>query len=150
MILDVLENWRRYQGIHPAFAAAFEFLQRPDLAEMPQGRHEIDGDRSYAMIASTSGKGRDEAVLEAHRRYIDIQFTISGCDEIGWAHTPGCTGDGNGYDAIKDIEFFRDRPETWAIVRPGMFSVLFPTDAHAPLAGAGPLHKVVMKIKAES
>jgi beta-galactosidase beta subunit len=42
--------------------------------------------------------------------------------------------------------FFADRPETWAAVEPGSFVILYPQDAHAPLAGAGEIRKAVVKV----
>lgn len=51
MILDTLENADLYANLHPAFAAAFALLRREDLASLPEGRHDIDGDASYAWVA---------------------------------------------------------------------------------------------------
>lgn len=45
MIIDQLENAEHYFHLHPAFARAFEFLRRPDLAELALAKHSIDGDR---------------------------------------------------------------------------------------------------------
>jgi len=84
MILDTLINSARYAGMHPGFARAFAFLAATDLAALPPGRHEIDGDRIYVSIDHKDGRGEDGARLEAHRRYIDIQYTIDGNELIGW------------------------------------------------------------------
>ena len=45
MILDDLEHASRYCPLNPGFRLGFEFLRRADLASLPSGRHEIDGDR---------------------------------------------------------------------------------------------------------
>ena len=146
MILDTLINSARYAGMHPGFARAFEFLAATDLAALPPGRHEIDGDRIYVSIDHTDGRGEDGARLEAHRRYIDIQYTIDGNELIGWMPLARISSPDGGFDDTKDIGFFADRPSTWIAVPPGSFTIFFPHDAHAPLAGRGHLKKAIVKI----
>ena len=148
MILDHLDNWGRYAGLCPLFARAFAFLRRAEVASLPAGRHELDGERLYAVVVKSDGAGRQKAVLETHRRYIDVQLVVSGTDEMGWRPAASCAG-GKGYDAAKDLELFSDRPLSWATVGPGTFAVFFPADAHAPGGGTGPLHRVVVKVLQE-
>ena len=149
MILDTLINSARYAGMHPGFARAFEFLAATDLAALPPGRHEIDGDRIYVSIDHKDGRGEDGARLEAHRRYIDIQYTIDGNELIGWMPLARISSPDGGFDDTKDIGFFADRPSTWIAVPPGSFTIFFPHDAHAPLAGRGRLKKAIVKIAVE-
>jgi biofilm protein TabA len=146
MILDSLADYHRYTGIHPAFGQAFHFLVYTDLAAMTPGRHPIDGDRLYVSIDSTDGRGRDAARLEAHRRYIDIQLTLDGAEEIGWRPRADCRMPSGSFDEQKDIGFFDDRPDSWIQVTPGRFAIFFPEDAHAPLAGLGRLRKGIVKV----
>lgn len=148
MILDHLQQAWRYAGLYPGFDAAFRFLERADLAALADGRYEIDGDRVYALVQRPAGRGLDAARLEAHRRYIDIQVVLAGYEVIGWSSLAVCAGAGEGYDAVQDVELFAGRPAVWTAVGGREFAVYFPEDAHAPLAGAGPLHKVVVKVAA--
>ena len=149
MILDTLANAARYAGMHPGFARAFEFLTTTDLAALAPGRHAIDGDRIYVSIDHTDGRGEDGARLEAHRRYIDIQYTIDGDELIGWMPLARCGAPDGGFDDKKDVGFFADRPSTWVAVPPGSFTIFFPHDAHAPLGGHGRLQKAIVKIAVE-
>jgi YhcH/YjgK/YiaL family protein len=119
------------------------------LAELPVGRHEIDGDRLFCMISKGPGRSRAEAKLEAHRKYIDIQYVIAGTEEMGWRPTAACTLSEVSYDAEKDIEFFADEPESWTQVPAGSFVIFFPQDAHAPLVSDAEIHKAVLKIAVE-
>jgi len=96
-------------------------------------------------VARESARPRDKAPLEAHRRYIDVQYVLSGADEMGWRALSDCKSPG-GYDAARDIEFFTDEPAAWATVSTGEFAIFFPHDAHAPLTGRGDIHKVVVKV----
>jgi len=155
MVLDHLAAHRLYVTLHPAFSRAFEFLLHADWSELlPAGvdrasgntRHAIDGDRMYVSIDVVQGRGREGARLEAHRRYIDIQFTIDGQEEIGWKPLGDCTSTAVPFDVAKDITFFHDRPACWLSVPPGRFAIFFPSDAHAPLGGRGVLKKAVVKI----
>jgi biofilm protein TabA len=149
VILDTLAHAARYAGLHPGFARAFEFLATTDLAALAPGRHDLDGDRMYVSIDLKDGRGEDGARLEAHRRYIDIQYTIGGDELIGWMPLSRCTTPDGAFDETKDIGFFADRPSTWVSVPPGSFTIFFPHDAHAPLGGHGGLHKAIVKIAVE-
>jgi biofilm protein TabA len=153
MILDTLRQSGRYTAMHPAFARAFGFLANADWAALAPGtasvRHVIDGDRMYVSIDEKDGRGRGRARLEAHRRYIDIQMTIGGAEEIGWRALADCRQPVGPFDDAKDIVFFDDPPDTWLSVPPGTFAIFFPEDAHAPLAGRGPLKKAIVKIAIE-
>lgn len=146
MILDHLNSHRRYLAVHPGFEAGFEFLRHHPLADLKEGRLEIDGDRLFALGVAAVGKGRQEAAFETHRKYIDIQYTVSGCDYIGWVEKSFCTPDQRGYNSEKDIEFFSDRPRWWVPAAAGNFAVFFPEDAHAPLGADEFVHKVVVKV----
>lgn len=148
MVLDDLSNAQRYIALHSQFAAAFEYLHSRRLAELPEGRHEIDGERLFVLVARSPGKGREAARLECHRRYIDIQVTIEGQEEIGWRELGECRQIDEPYVDERDIAFYADRPETWLVMPPGKFAIFYPHDAHAPLAGRGEVFKAVVKVAA--
>ena len=149
IIINQLQHAERYFNMHPAFENAFTFLRRDDSAELPDGRHEIDGEKLFCMISKGPGRSRSEAKLEAHRKYIDIQYVIAGTDEMGWKPTADCKMIDTEYDADKDIEFFKDQPDSWTPVPAGSFVIFFPQDAHAPLVSSGEIHKAVLKIAVE-
>ena len=151
MILDKLTSADRYITLHPSFARAFAYLRECDWAqalplERHNTRHSIDGDRVYVSIDRGQGRGREGARLEAHRRYLDIQFTIEGQEEIGWKALADCATTSDAYDDARDIVFFSDRPDSWVSLPAGHFAIFFPDDTHAPLAGRGTLTKAIVKI----
>ena len=158
MVLDTLTRCDRYAALHPGFAPAFRFLAAADWAELTAGtvsserhsrRHHIDGQRLYVSIDDVRGRGREGARLEAHRRYIDIQFAIEGRDEIGWRPLAACAHPAGTFDDTTDVGFFGDSPETWLSLPAGYFAIFFPEDAHAPLAARGALKKAIVKIAVE-
>ncbi len=145
MILDTLGNAAKYAGLKMGISEAFGFLDQPGLAELPDGEYEILGDRVYAIIAHENGRQIDEGKLEGHRKYIDIQYVISGEESMGWKNREGLVRSMD-YDAERDLEFFEGEPASIVCVSPGSFAVFLPTDAHLPLIGNGPIHKVVVKV----
>ncbi len=146
MILDELKAAARYHVLHAGFEQGFKFLARTDLEQLPGGRHEIDGDRVFALVNRDPGRGRSGARLEAHRKYIDIQYLVSGREEIGWRPTRECREVTEPYVAERDIMFFGDASQTWIDLPVGKFMIFWPEDAHAPLAALGDNLKVVIKV----
>lgn len=146
MILDTLGNFPRYFSLHGQFRKAFEFLSERDLSSFPVGRIGIDGDRVYAIVSDGPGRSRHKGQLETHARYIDIQYVVSGIDEMGWKPASECRQPAVPYDPEKDVAFYTDEPDAWIDVRPGSFAVFFPEDAHLPLVSEEDIRKVVVKV----
>lgn len=146
MILDALANAPRYAGMHPGFARAFAFLDATDMTALAPGRHHLDGDNLFVLVADNEGRGEDAARIEVHRRYIDIQYTIQGDELLGWMPLARCAQPDGVFDDTRDILFFADRPSTFVAVPAGSFAIFFPHDAHAPLAGRGRVKKAVIKV----
>jgi YhcH/YjgK/YiaL family protein len=154
VILDALIHADRYAALHPRFARGFEFLRRPDLATLADGTHRIEGDALFAMVSHPKTKPPDQRVWEAHRRYIDIQYIVSGgVERMGWSLLDRMTPS-KPYDAQGDYSFFTGEACADVDVSPGHFVIFFPHDAHAPcLAPPGEpprvIHKVVLKVAAQ-
>lgn len=146
MILDSLENASRYFPLHPGFEAAFQFLKRGDLAELPFGRNEIAGEQLHAMAMKDKGKGKAAAKFESHRQFIDIQFTVAGHDDIAWEDLAVCEPDENGYMAEVDATLYSNPPSRWTTVPAGYFVIFFPEDVHAPMGTDEEVHKIVVKV----
>lgn len=145
MIMDSITRGAAYDALHPGFAKAFAFLRDTDLAGLPDGRIELDGERLYVLVMTVDGRGRDGAKLEVHRRYIDIQAVVSGEDVMGWSPLAICRQP-LPFDAAKDFGLFTDTPSSWVLVPQGTFALFLPADVHAPLAGTGKVKKAVVKV----
>ena len=158
MILDHLDNADRYATLHPGFARGFDFLRNALTSVPSPGRHELDGQRLFVMVADEQARGRAAAKLEVHRRYIDIQMMLpssstsakpagaSVIEQIGWRPLKDCKDPESSFDESRDIQFFHDRPEMWLTLPSEVFAIFYPEDAHAPLAGESPLRKAIVKI----
>ena len=146
MILDILENANQYLELNKGFKKAFEFLLRKDLRELPAEKYEIDGERIYAIVSRGPGRKREDALLETHIKYIDIQLVLAGEDEMGWKSKSSCRQPTIEYDSEKDVQLFKDMPDVWLPCRSNTFAVFFPEDAHMPMISSGEVHKVVVKV----
>jgi biofilm protein TabA len=146
MILDKLENGKLYYAMHPKFKKAFAFLKKLDMSGLQAGRIEIDGDQLFAIVVDDNGKGQDNAKPETHNKYIDIQYQVSGSDNMGVEARESMRG--LGYDAERDLEFYDGKTRMWINTAPGHFAIFFPSDIHAPMGGTGRQVKVVVKVKA--
>ncbi len=153
MIVDRLENWKCYSNA-PAWRTAFEYLLAltPDALESDMAP--IAGKDVMARIMSYPTRTPEEALIEAHDRYVDIQMSLVNCEAIDWF--PRSTLEvATPYNDVTDAVLFR-RPGP-APIRvpnlPGQFTVLFPNDAHMPqlIAGSAPeiVKKVVVKLRAD-
>ncbi len=145
MILDTLKNAAKYAGLKMGISEAFGFLDQRGLADLPDGKHEILGDRVFAIVAHENGRNVSDGELEGHQKHIDIQYVISGDESIGWTPREGLVNSAE-YDEENDLEFFKGKPASVVHVPPGSFAVFLPSDAHLPLVGDGPIHKVVVKV----
>ncbi|MBA9078267.1 YhcH/YjgK/YiaL family protein [Rufibacter quisquiliarum] len=146
MILDSLQHAERYYSLHPLFKQAFQFLQEADVQNLPTGKHELAGEDLFAILSEGPGVAKADAKMEAHQRYIDIQYIVSGVDHMGWQDLSACGASIDPYSVERDVSFFAVKPTSWFDVPAGFFTVFFPNDVHAPLATQEVVRKVVLKI----
>lgn len=149
MILDSLPLWRRYAPLNPRLAKGFAFLEQLPT-DIAIGRHDIDGEAVYALVQRYQTRPVAQMQLEAHRRYIDVQFLASGREVIHWAPLAGLAAATKPYDNVTDAALYSLPPDTMPVqLRAGQFAILFPDDAHAPCCAWGDpaeVLKVVVKI----
>jgi biofilm protein TabA len=153
MIVVELDHAEEQLPMTQAFRKAVDFLRRPDLAALPDGRMDIDGDRVYALPQRYETAIQDPPRFEYHRRYIDIQYVVRGAEVIGWAPADRMQVSED-YDAAKDIAFGTvPAGETTQVrLHAGQLAVLYPSDGHAPRLAAGapsPVIKIVVKVAVE-
>jgi YhcH/YjgK/YiaL family protein len=150
MILSPLNQLPRYTALHPLFPQVLDFIHKTDLRTLPAGIHPILGEDLFVIVEKVSGRSREAAKLECHRRYIDIQLVLSGVDEMGWRALADCQQPIAEFNTERDIQFFDDIPSAWIATPPDTFCLFFPDDAHAPLVATGEIHKLIFKIAVSS
>lgn len=149
MIYDRLNNCEQYFSLNEKFKKAFKFLAETDLKSIEDGSYEIDGKDIYANIQSLKTKPVADKKWEAHRKYIDIQYVISGKEKMGYGILDDFKKVEIPYDEQKDIEFLNGEKFNFVDVLEGNFVIFYPNDVHAPmLAYQEPIDikKVIVKI----
>jgi len=146
--VDVQEFARQYHANQKYWDEAFAFLKNNDLSKLAPGKYPIDGDNVYASVTEDSTKDYDKSKWESHRKYIDLQYVISGEEKIGV--TPvGNVKVTEPYSAEKDIAHYSG-PGALYFAKPGTFFIFPPGTAHRPgitTGGNKKDHKIVIKIK---
>jgi YhcH/YjgK/YiaL family protein len=148
MIIDKLENLKKYESVNPLFAKVVEFLQQNDLNALEAGKHEIVGKDLFVNIQVAKGKTPDEAVIETHDKMIDIQIPITAAETFGYTQRDQLPK--AEYNAEKDITKIPNlAADSYVTCQPGMMAIFFPQDGHAPcIAGVPELKKAIFKVKA--
>lgn len=129
------------------YKAALKFIAENDLNEMENGKHILDGDNLFVNIVDSKLKTPQEARLEVHNVYIDIQVPLSKAESFGVkprSETEGPEGD---FNTEKDILFYADKNWQTITVDKGQPITFDPDTAHAPLIGEGDIHKAIFKVK---
>jgi YhcH/YjgK/YiaL family protein len=147
MITDVLEKSDLYAHIDNRLAIAFRYLQTTDFSKVEIGKYEVEGKEVYAMVSEYNTKNREDAKWEAHQKYADVQFLVSGEEKMGYAPVNALEIK-EAYNAEKDIVILKGSGD-YITVKPGMFVVFFPHDGHQPCVavnGSAPVKKVVVKV----
>lgn len=149
MIYDVLENSHLYFEKGSRLAKACEFVRSFDLSQ-PDGRYEIDGENMYATVASYQTKPAEQLKFEAHKKYIDVQALISGCERIDVFLFPERLVVDTPYNEARDITFYKPANGfVPLIMNEGIFAVLYPHDAHRPSCNfdsQANVRKIVVKV----
>ncbi|MBP1615286.1 MAG: YhcH/YjgK/YiaL family protein [Bacteroidetes bacterium] len=148
MVVDILENLEKYASLNPLFAQAVAFLKSQNLHSLEVGKTELKGKDLVVNVAQTNPKTKEQAKLETHNEFIDIQIPLSGTEVMGYTPAKDCLPVNAIYNTEKDITFFDGLAETYITVKPGMFAIFFPQDGHAPGITPNGVKKVIVKIKA--
>ena len=152
MIIDTIENASLYANLSDGIARGLAVLKDTEIDQKPDGRCEIDGDDLYYVLQHYTTKPFDEGKLEAHHKYIDIQFITSGVESIGVASLEGFAVS-EPYNEETDAIFYEPPADIDRItLRPGMFCVFFPQDGHMPsrqFTTPEEVRKIVVKIRVD-
>lgn len=146
MILDSLENAGKYVNVHPRFKKSFEFLQNTDLVALPLGKIELQGSEIIVNVIEVSGKTAEEARMETHNQYIDIQVPIGASETMGWIAGNKLENETDAYNEQKDVSFFADKASNLLDVKPFEFAIFFPEDGHQPGIAVGVHKKIIVKV----
>ena len=145
MILDTLDRLESYGYISPLMDKVLDFFRKTDLATLKPGRIDLQGDDLFVNVNRQDAQTRDEAPIEAHQEYIDIQVPISSDEEMGFISFMPAPS--KAYNADRDVAFYPGLCDTYLNVRKGMFVVFFPGEGHAPAITRDGILKLIVKIR---
>lgn len=145
MVVDELENLEKYVSLNPLFAQAVEFLKSTDLDAHEIGKITLKEGELMVNFSQTRPKTKEEAKLETHNQFIDIQIPLSGVEVMGY--TPRTDLPEEEYNAEKDITFYKGLAKDYLTITPGMFAIFFPQDGHAPGVTSDGVKKVIVKVR---
>jgi biofilm protein TabA len=114
---------------------------------MENGRHEIDGDEMFLLLNDYLTKDCADCKIEAHRKYVDVQYVIKGKESVGYAPLDGRLSVTE-YDGKNDFILFTG-DVSFIELNEGMFAIFYPEDLHMPGVGKtkSPVRKAVVKVK---
>ena len=147
MIADRLDRAAQYAGLPKRIRTALEWLRATDLAALPVGRIDLEGEKLFALVQEYDTKPMSEGLWEAHRSYIDVQYVVRGVERMGYTPVETITVT-KPYDADKDY-LNGTGPGAFIEAPAGMVFVLWPGDAHMPgmrVDGPVPVRKIVLKV----
>ncbi len=133
---------------NPYYQAALEYAKTHDLNALETGKHILDGENLFLNICDSAMKTPQQARLEVHDRYIDVQIPLSKDETFGVKARSECTQPDGEMNTEKDILFYNDPVEETVTVKAGEIIVFEPHQAHAPLIGEGTIRKAIFKVKA--
>ena len=128
---------------------AFAFLRDSDLLALKTGRLNIDGDNVYAIVSEAPLKDYDKTAFESHKNYIDLQYVITGEENMGRTPVETVKVD-KAYNDRADIAYYTGDGKIYTVPQ-NSFLLFFPGEAHRPNITPGGnkiVKKVVVKIRA--
>lgn len=125
MIYDRMERLAQYRGICPNLDTLIDHVLAHGVESYRPGRNEIDGDLCF-LSGNVARLEAASDTYERHLRYVDLQIpldegeiiTVRPVEELDWPAFEGETGFTHGAEGMR------------LDMRPGMFAVFFPGDAH--------------------
>ena len=148
MILDRVENFEQYFGVHMLFPAVAEYIAQYLKKPVDPGVYEIYGQDLFVKVQNY--ETRDSGFLEVHDRYIDVQYVVEGEEMVEYDAREGLET-AVYYDTDEDVLFLRDseQPQSFRL-KQGDIAIFFFNDAHKPaLRVQKPtrVKKLVFKVK---
>lgn len=147
MIIDLFKNNSFYNNINHLFIDAFNFLKKKDLLTLEIGDYEINKDIIFAKVREYETQNKNKARWEAHKKYIDLHYVVSGTEYIGYAQA----------NEMQKINYIKEKDQQvlggigeFYKLKCGYFSILYPHEAHMPavfLDKPEYVKKIIIKIK---
>jgi len=141
--IDKVQFAQQYHLNKALWDKAFAYLKQTNLQTLANGRYTIDGDNVYAIVTEAPTKDYDKTAFESHRKYIDLQYVITGEENMAKAPLSSVTVS-KPYNESTDLANYTGEGKIYTVPQ-NNFMLFFPSDAHRPNITPGG-NKVVKKI----
>ena len=145
--VDVSQFYEQYRKRPDLWKAAFEYLKN-DLNPVAPAKYPLKGDEAVAIVSEYQTKKIEDAKWESHRKFIDLQYIISGEEKMGVLPLKKAKF-ASDYQEDKDVILFGEQDGEYYVANPDIFFLFFPDDVHRPCIRTGdsePVKKLVIKI----
>jgi uncharacterized protein, YhcH/YjgK/YiaL family len=151
MIIDNIENIKNYGVLSDDYVEKIlSFIKRVGLEGLKDGKYPLDGDSLFGLVQSYLTREKDTCKMEAHKKYIDLQYIVDGSEMMYCDFTDALT-EFEPFKDESDIGFYESKEEKVSILlEKGMFVFLLPSDAHMPCCSVhkkSQVKKIVFKIQ---
>lgn len=149
MIFTTIDQKHKSLGISNTLIRVIEYLKSEDFTTKEVGVYELEGKDIFYQVIETETEMEDKRFAESHKKYLDIQYVISGKEKIGF--TPILEEYKiKEYIEERDLIFYESvKNEGYIIATEGCISIFYPEDVHRPqIAVDNPekIKKIVVKV----
>ncbi len=148
MVFDRLKNANQYFPLGEGITKALQYLSQTDFTNLEPGKYEIDGENIFALVQTYNTKPFSAGKWEAHKKYIDIQYILSGKEKMGFTETTKVIVMEE-YNEENDYAIYKGEGN-FLIADEGHFAIFFPSDVHMPSMAINipkEVKKVVVKVR---
>lgn len=131
---DCQEFASQYHKNKAVWDKTFQWLATHDLANMPAGRYEVDGQHCYINVQDAVTQDAEKRKIEAHRHGIDLQYVVKGTERFGITsakYAEPIT------EYKPDVTFYKTKKIKYVDSTPDDFFIFFPKNYHQALVKAG-------------
>ncbi len=158
MVIDRVENLRKYESINPRFAAAFAYFDELVKGNVPDGKYVMPNcdveNEIYVVLMTRTLEEKEALRAESHEKYIDVQVVLEGQETM---YVPSYTTPEVEipYNQTKDITMYApvDREDCHTLkIDAGSFAMYLDGELHIPDGGMSAeseyVRKAVIKVLA--
>ncbi len=147
MIFDTVKHLENYKNF-PLLYEALSYINTLSPQDFPAKGEVFKDNVLFFNPVTLTTRPESECKYEAHQKFIDLHYTVSGTERIKVADV-AALNTLEEYDAVRDIGFYEGAESSCVDVTPGYFLLCFPKDAHkVAMMKDEPAHvkKLVFKI----
>lgn len=145
---DMIQFASQYHKQKNRWNKVFAWMATHDVTTLAPGRYDIDGDHCFANVQDAVLRPADQVKIESHKKYIDLQWCVSGIERFGIVKAKYATVN---TPYVPDIMFWNTSKIKYTDSTPREFFIFFPDNYHRacvlPPDGTKNIRKVCIKIE---